>query len=166
MKKWLYLSCLLVFLFAAILFVDRQVCVKKRILQHHLWEYKDGDRIRPGDFIDTKHAYLSGDTIVFDYNTPISDTIAGMTLCVKGATDNTRIIEKINDIVKIGEPYEDEYISYQRDTAVYEYKGGQGMDTLIIKCQYFNVMKLQDPKTGKIARYSMKGVGWVHYLFK
>ena len=54
--------------------------------------------------------------------------------------------------------------SFKNDTMVFDYSKEQ--DTLVLKWQYFSTMKVSDPKTGKTAKYSMKGANWMDYLFK
>lgn len=66
-------------------------------------------------------------------------------------------------------------VSFRKDTMILDYtKNGinhvdvhkPANDTLILKYQYFDVMKVVDPKTGEVGKYSMKGASWLNYLFK
>ena len=47
------------------------------------------------------------------------------------------------------ETFQHDLVSFQYDTVIYEYSG-KGMDTLILKYQYFSTMKVMDPKTKRL----------------
>lgn len=53
---------------------------------------------------------------------------------------------------------------FNRDTMILNY-GNQDKDTLVLKFQYFNTMKVIDPKTKKVGKYTMKGANWTDYIF-
>jgi len=70
---------------------------------------------------------------------------------------------KLRDII-----YTSSIISFKKDTMVFNIGYGNDylQDTLILKWEYFGTMKILDPKTGKTAKFGMKGANWMNYLFK
>ena len=56
-------------------------------------------------------------------------------------------------------------LTFHNDTMIFDY-GNHGKDTLVLKWQYFNVMKVLNPKTKNVGKYTMKGANWTDYLFK
>jgi hypothetical protein len=58
-------------------------------------------------------------------------------------------------------------VLFRNNMMILEYPIGHNIqqnDTLILNYQYFDIMKVTDPKTGKTGKYSMKGASWVDYL--
>jgi hypothetical protein len=100
--------------------------------------------------------------MIFDFETPGQRIIIARTVSGTGKSNLTAL--QIEEIIATGKPYRDEYLSIDYDTIVHQY-GGRGMDTLILKYQYFSTMKVMDPKTGKAGKYSMKGASWFDYFF-
>lgn len=56
-------------------------------------------------------------------------------------------------------------LTFSNDTMILDY-GSQGQDTLVLKWQYFSVMKVVNPKTDNVNKYTMKGANWIDYIFK
>ncbi len=54
---------------------------------------------------------------------------------------------------------------FHNDTMIFNY-GNPDKDTLLLEWQYFNIMKIRDPKTGNVGKYAMKGANWINYLCK
>ncbi len=161
MKKRYYILVGIILILIAFYCVDRTIFMKKRVLRHNSWENTGGKRIR-GDFIETKNVTFKGNTMIFDFETRGQKTVVEKSITVKWKGDNSDL-EIINKLSK-NEPFQDDRVSFRLDTSVYEY-GGKGMDTLILKYQYFSTMKVMDPKTKEIGKYSMKGANWTDYLF-
>ena len=56
-----------------------------------------------------------------------------------------------------------QFVTFKKDTMIFNYPEGI-KDTLILKYQYFNTMKIFDPRTGKTGKYTMKGANWVNFI--
>ena len=59
-----------------------------------------------------------------------------------------------------------ENVSFHKNMMIFEYSKESDTrqnDTLILRYQYFSVMKITDPKTDKTGKYCMKGASWVDF---
>ncbi|MDR2407165.1 MAG: hypothetical protein LBE13_03510 [Bacteroidales bacterium] len=58
-------------------YIDKKVLMKHRVLQHDLWEFESGEKIRKGDFINTSYIIeFNDDTMIFDFGDNIGkDTL-------------------------------------------------------------------------------------------
>lgn len=52
---------------------------------------------------------------------------------------------------------------FKRDTLFFF--NAAAKDTLLLDWQYFDTMKVTDPKTGKSGKYNMKGAYWTDYCW-
>jgi hypothetical protein len=55
--------------------------------------------------------------------------------------------------------------TFHNDTIIFNFCQSDS-ETLILRWQYFSMMKVIDPKTNKSGNYAMKGANWTNYLFK
>ena len=163
MKRMHYFWGFCAILFVVLYFIDRGVWMKQRVTRHNSWEYETGEKIR-GSFIDdTRNVIFKGNTMIFDFDTREQKIIVGKSIAVKvkGDASDLEIIEKLSK----NETFQDDRVSFRLDTNIYEHGGrGRRIDTLILKYQYFNTMKVMDPKTKKTGKYSMKGANWIDYF--
>ena len=127
---------------------------------HNLWEHAMGEKMR-GGFIETHNVILKGNKMIFDFETRGQKKVVHEGVSIIGGgtqSDYEMIFEKLH----AKETFQHDLVSFQYDTVIYEY-GGKGMDTLILKYQYFSTMKVMDPKTKKTGKYTMKGANWTNY---
>jgi len=66
------------------------------------------------------------------------------------------------DIIR-GDFIDTRNVIFKRNTMIFDYFN-QEKDTLILKYQYFSMMKVIDPKTKKSGKYTMKGANWTNYI--
>lgn len=64
-----------------------------------------------------------------------------------------------------GGSFQTKYLTFKKDTMLFKYSNGDN-DTLIFKYQYFNTIKIMNPKTKETAKYTMKGANWMTNIFK
>jgi hypothetical protein len=64
-----------IFIILIIYFVDCEFFMKRRVLQHNLWEHTGGERIR-GDFIDIQNIVrFEKKMMIFDYKNGDTDKL-------------------------------------------------------------------------------------------
>jgi len=174
-KKYCISFVIIIALLFISYFVDRKVFIHKRVLKYSFWTYCGGDKIR-GNRLEIQNLYFHKDTMIFDYKSLKEDSNTGIrqrmlsvekiddgkysvTETVEGEINKKQIIDVKNDSIYF--EHKKQVIKAEADSLTCEYKN---RDTLILKCQYFNTMKIMDPKTKKVGKYSTSQ-NWLDYLF-
>lgn len=73
MKKKLLIIGGILILFTSLYLIDREVWMKKRVLQHQLWDYESGNYI--GSFIRTENAHFEKNLLIYNRTYEKKDTI-------------------------------------------------------------------------------------------
>jgi len=148
-KKFCIVSGIIVVLALLFYFVDKNILMKERVFRCQEWNYRSGNEIR-GRTINLQNLYFRGDTMIFNYKIIETDR-DNVSLLVKKNDSGGYRTEKIVNGISV----ERMSLNDKKDTTYYEYVN-KGTDTLIFKWQYFNTMKIMDPKTKKTGKYSIK----------
>ena len=146
-KKFCIVSGIIAVLLLSFYFIDKKLFMKNRVLKHQEWKYRSGNEIR-GCFINLQNLYFCGDTMIFNYEVIESD-FQNTTLKVETNDNGEYTMEKIVNGISV------EKMRKYQDTTYHEYTN-KGLDTLVLKWQYFNMMKIMDVKTKKAGIYTMK----------
>ena len=60
--------------------------------------------------------------------------------------------------------YTEDIVDFKGDTMIFDH-GNNRKDTLVLKWQYLNAMKVMDPRTRKTTIYEIKGTSWIDYCW-